>query len=170
MSATQPPALSYTKTIGVPLVDEVSWRIPGDWRKSAKPSVARIRAMRLSQAAWASRRDAPISAAAYRGLVLVKVVVPAWLRTVFTLTPRSAAIRSLSRPRAAASTIWALSQSRYGVFAPRTRFFSVLRSAAVSVTGTAAGIIGVSPRLNYSNVIHSRAQDHNQDRPPETAR
>ncbi|MGH3191376.1 MAG: hypothetical protein ACRDOL_29850 [Streptosporangiaceae bacterium] len=56
-----------------------------------------------------------------------------------TATPRSAAIRALSRPRAAARTIRARNQSRYGVFAPRTRFFKILRSAAVSVTGTARG-------------------------------
>ena len=64
---------------------------------------------------------------------------PRHLRTVSTLTPRPAAIRALPRPRAAASTICARSRSRQHVFAPRIHFFSVLRSAAVSVTGTAAG-------------------------------
>ena len=64
---------------------------------------------------------------------------PRHLRTIFTLAPRSAAIRALPRPREAASTICARARSRYGVFAPRTLIFSVLRSDAVSVTGTAAG-------------------------------
>ena len=83
------------------------------------------------------------------------------LRTVFTLISRPAAIRALSRPRAACSTICARSRSRYGVFAPRTRFFMILRSDAASVTGTAAGSMP-SPQANYSNVIPSRAHDHNQ--------
>jgi hypothetical protein len=42
-------------------------------------------------------------------------------------------------PRAAASTIRARSRSRCAVFAPRARSIKVVRSAAVSVTGTARG-------------------------------
>jgi hypothetical protein len=64
---------------------------------------------------------------------------PRHFRTVSTLTPRSAAIRAFGRPRAAASTICARSRSRQCVFAARTLIFSVLRSDAVSMTGTAAG-------------------------------
>ncbi len=79
---------------------------------------------------------------------------PRHLRTVAAATRRSAAIRSLARPRAAASATCARSRSRYGVFAPRTRFFRILRSDAVSVTGTAADGMP-SPRGNYSHVIHS---------------
>jgi hypothetical protein len=60
------------------------------------------------------------------------------LRTVFTQIPSLAAIRSFSRPRAASSTACARTRSRCGVFAPRIRIFKILRSDAVSVTGTAA--------------------------------
>jgi hypothetical protein len=66
---------------------------------------------------------------------------PRHFRAVSTATPGPAAIRAFERPRAASSTICARSRSRQHVFAPRTRFFSVLRSDAVSVTGTAAGSI-----------------------------
>ena len=62
---------------------------------------------------------------------------PRHLRTVSTVIRRSAAIRALSRPRAAASTICARSRSRCAVFAPRTRLFKVVRSPALSMTGTA---------------------------------
>jgi hypothetical protein len=76
---------------------------------------------------------------------------PRHLRAVSTLMPRPAAMRALARPRAAASTICARSRSRQQVLAPRTRIFRVLRSTAVSVTGTAAGsgirrLPGRSPR------------------------
>jgi hypothetical protein len=50
---------------------------------------------------------------------------PRHLRTVSTVTRRPAAILALSRPRAAASTIWARNRSRYAVFAPRARFLNV---------------------------------------------
>ena len=59
------------------------------------------------------------------------------LRTVSTVMPRPAAIRAFGCPRAAASTICARSRSRQAVFAPRTRFFKVVRSPALSMTGTA---------------------------------
>jgi hypothetical protein len=62
---------------------------------------------------------------------------PRHLRTVSTLTCRSAAMRALARPRAAASTICARSQSRQAVLAPRARFFKTLRSPALNMTGTA---------------------------------
>ena len=62
---------------------------------------------------------------------------PRHLRAVSWLMPRSRAIRALSRPQAADSTIWARSRSRCAVFAPRTRFFKVVRSPALSMTGTA---------------------------------
>src|SRR5215472_5702384 len=62
---------------------------------------------------------------------------PRHLRTVSTLMCRSAAMRALARPHAAASTICARRQSRYAVLAPRARFFNLLRSPALSITGTA---------------------------------
>src|SRR5690349_8391494 len=64
---------------------------------------------------------------------------PGHLRTVSALMPSPAAIRALGCPRAAASTICPRSRSRQAVFAPRTRFFKVLRSPALSTTGTAPG-------------------------------
>ena len=68
------------------------------------------------------------------------------LRTVSTVICRSAAIRALSRPRAAASTISARNRSRCAVFAPRTRFFKAARSPALSTTGTAPGSGMAAPR------------------------
>lgn len=62
----------------------------------------------------------------------------------------------LSRPRAAASTIRARNRSRYAVFAPRARFFKIVRSAAVSVTGTARDSGMTAPRPNHSSMIRSR--------------
>ena len=61
---------------------------------------------------------------------------PRHLRTVSWLMPRSAAIRALARPgpRPARSAPAAGPARGSG---PRTRFFSVLRSAAVTVTSTA---------------------------------
>jgi hypothetical protein len=74
---------------------------------------------------------------------------PRHLRTVSTVIRRSAAIRALPRPQAAASTIWARSRSRCAVFAPQARVFSIMRSAAASVTGTARDSDMTAPGGNH---------------------
>ena len=102
----------------------------GSWQASATT------AARVSSLIRRGRPDRGRSASPSRPRAANR---PRHLRTVSALTCRSAAIRALSRPRAAASTICARSRSRYAVFAPRARFFKVVRSAAVSVTGTARG-------------------------------
>ena len=71
-------------------------------------------------------------------------------------------IRALGCPRAAASTICARSRSRHAVFAPRTRFFKVVRSPALSMTGTAPGNGMAAPGSDHSDVIRSRARDPNR--------
>ena len=84
------------------------------------------------------------------------------LRTVSTLIRRSAAIRALSRPRAAASTICARSRSRCAVFAPWTRLFKAVRSRALSTTGTAPSS-GMAARVRSQR--RNRLPGTDPDRP-----
>ena len=103
----------------------------GSWQASATTAARAASLIRLGRPDRGRSFSPPSPCRANR---------PRHLRTVATLTRKSAAIRSLSRPRAAASTTCARSRSRYGVFAPRTRFFSALRPDAVSVTAAASGM------------------------------
>ncbi|OIK28466.1 hypothetical protein VT52_007445 [Streptomyces malaysiense] len=70
---------------------------------------------------------------------------PRQVRTVSMCSPVSRAMRALDRPRAACSTTWARTRSRYSVLRPKAIVCSLLRSAAVGNIGPAV-VMGMAGR------------------------